>query len=347
VCWVSDHKEVQRHTVSSWGLGFMGDSQSQEVKLRAVDRVEVVSLVDNSVDLLSASGHPCVKSFRQWTKHRSNQSSRLRLPLAEHGFSMYVKVFCGDEVVSFLFDAGMSGKVFVENAEVLGLELGDVDFVVLSHGHYDHFGGLLSAVELVGREGLPLIVHEDMFKQRGTSSRGSSVSRYPDFPDKNQLDRTRLIFTKDPYLAANGCVCVTGEIPRLKGFEVGSASNRTLKGGSWRADPLILDDRAIVLHVGGKGLVVLSGCAHAGIINTINYAQQITGVSKIYAVLGGFHLAGRNVEDKIRLTIDALVGFNPFLIVPSHCTGWHAEVVLARALPEAFVHNSVGNLYSL
>ena len=325
----------------------MGDSQSQEVKLRGVDRVEVVSLVDNSVDLLSASGHPCVKSFWQWTKHKEGQSSRSRLPLAEHGFSMYVKVFCGDGVVSFLFDAGMSGRVFVENTEVLGLDLGDVDFVVLSHGHYDHFGGLLSAVELVGKDGLPLIVHEDMFKQRGTCSRGSSVTRYPDFPNKAQLAGMQLIFTKDPYLAGNGCVCVTGEIPRLTSFEVGSTSHRMRKGGSWRADPLILDDRAVVLHIRGKGLVVLSGCAHAGVINTINYARQITGVSEIYAVLGGFHLAGKNVENKIRLTVNALVGFNPFLIVPSHCTGWNAEVALARALPEAFVHNSVGNFYSL
>jgi 7,8-dihydropterin-6-yl-methyl-4-(beta-D-ribofuranosyl)aminobenzene 5'-phosphate synthase len=101
------------------------------------------------------------------------------------------------------------------------------------------------------------------------------------------------------------------------------------------------------MNVKGKGLVILSGCAHAGIINTINYARQISGVENAYAVMGGFHLAGKDFEDKIESTIKELACINPELIVPSHCTGWRAMFAISQALPDAFVWNSVGNLYQL
>jgi 7,8-dihydropterin-6-yl-methyl-4-(beta-D-ribofuranosyl)aminobenzene 5'-phosphate synthase len=100
-----------------------------------------------------------------------------------------------------------------------------------------------------------------------------------------------------------------------------------------------------VISIKGKGLVVLSGCAHAGIINTVSYAQQITGIKHVYVVMGGFHLAGKEFESRIEQTVEELQRINPELIVPSHCTGWRAMCAIAKALPEAFVWNSVGNLY--
>jgi len=117
--------------------------------------------------------------------------------------------------------------------------------------------------------------------------------------------------------------------------------------GAWQPDPWIRDDRAIVINVKGKGLVVLSGCAHAGIINTVSYAQQITDVAKIYALIGGFHLAGKEFENQIEPTINELRKISPALIAPSHCTGWKAIYAVIKTLPEAFVWNSVGNLYTL
>jgi 7,8-dihydropterin-6-yl-methyl-4-(beta-D-ribofuranosyl)aminobenzene 5'-phosphate synthase len=105
------------------------------------------------------------------------------------------------------------------------------------------------------------------------------------------------------------------------------------------------DDRAIVINVKQKGLVVLSGCAHAGIINTIKYAQHITGVKKIHGIMGGFHLAGKEYEPRIDQTVENLKLIKPYLIAPSHCTGWRGIYAIAQAMPEAFVWNSVGNLY--
>jgi 7,8-dihydropterin-6-yl-methyl-4-(beta-D-ribofuranosyl)aminobenzene 5'-phosphate synthase len=314
------------------------------LELKAVDRVEVISLVDNSIDFLSTASLKKVQSFWQWTKARHEQS---KMPVAEHGFSILVKVINDETSESFLFDTGGSPNVIIDNSKIMGLDLSQVSFVVLSHGHYDHFGGLLSIVEAVGKTGLPLIVHEDMFKARGTALRDGTIRKYPDFPTPLQLQSTQLVFTKQPFLTANKQICVTGEIPRKTSFENGLMQHQTLLNGSWEPDPTIIDDRAIVMNVKNKGLIILSGCAHAGIINTINYAKQATGIETVYAVLGGFHLAGRGFEAKIAPTLTELTRINPALIAPSHCTGWRAMVAIHQAFPDAFVCNSVGNLYQL
>lgn len=109
--------------------------------------------------------------------------------------------------------------------------------------------------------------------------------------------------------------------------------------------PVGLDDRAVVINVRQKGLVVISGCAHAGIINTALYAQRITGVNRIYAILGGFHLAGKEYETKIASTVEELKKLNLTFIAPSHCTGWRGIFTIAEEMPKAFVWNSVGNMY--
>jgi 7,8-dihydropterin-6-yl-methyl-4-(beta-D-ribofuranosyl)aminobenzene 5'-phosphate synthase len=140
-------------------------------------------------------------------------------------------------------------------------------------------------------------------------------------------------------------ILVTGEIPRKTEFEKGFPQHRVFDGGKWQPDPWIWDDRAIAINIKKKGLVVVSGCAHAGIINTVLYAQQIAGVTDIYAVIGGFHLAGKECEPRIRQTVEQLKLLDPKFLAPSHCTGWRGIHAVAEALPHAFVWNSVGNLY--
>jgi 7,8-dihydropterin-6-yl-methyl-4-(beta-D-ribofuranosyl)aminobenzene 5'-phosphate synthase len=173
------------------------------------------------------------------------------------------------------------------------------------------------------------------------------VRKYPDFPTEAQLNPARIVSTKKPSLTADGIVCITGEILRKTSFETGYTQHKAFVSGAWKSDPWIMDERAIAINIRKKGLVVLSGCAHAGIINTITYAQQITGTKKVYAVIGGFHLAGKAFENRIQPTIEELQKINPKLIVPSHCTGWKAMCAIAKTFPKAFVWNSVGNLYKI
>jgi 7,8-dihydropterin-6-yl-methyl-4-(beta-D-ribofuranosyl)aminobenzene 5'-phosphate synthase len=328
----------------------MSTAAIKHFDISEVDGLEVTSLVDNSIDFLSSTNNREVRSFREWTKKRYGEEwtrTHSELPFAEHGFSMLVRTIYGGKKVTVLFDTGMSPDAVVENAKRMGIELSEVEYIVLSHGHYDHFGGLMSTLEAINKDNLPVIVHDDMFRARGIANSDGTVRPYPKFPPKEQLRSTQLVSTKQPHLFADNTFLITGEIPRVTSFEKGFLRHRALVNGAWEPEPLISDDRAIVFNVERKGMVVISGCAHAGIINTISHAQHISGIRNVHAVIGGFHLAGKENEKRITQTVRELVRMSPELIVPSHCTGWRGKIAIAKALPEAFVWNSVGNLYEI
>lgn len=163
----------------------------QNVQLTEVDSVEITSVVDNSIDFISPVNLKQVQNFWQWTKEQYGpdwQNTHTQLPIAEHGFSMLIKVFSGKKSKVILFDTGGSSDVIAENVKRMGLSINEVDCIVLSHGHYDHFGGLASVVKLVGKEDLPVIVHEDMFKIRGTVSPQGALKKYIKFPSQVQLN---------------------------------------------------------------------------------------------------------------------------------------------------------------
>jgi 7,8-dihydropterin-6-yl-methyl-4-(beta-D-ribofuranosyl)aminobenzene 5'-phosphate synthase len=321
---------------------------NQTFPLKEIEGVEIISLMDNSVDFLSTIERDEVQQVRTWVKEQKGEEwtkEHFRLPMAEHGFSMLIRVFDGRKSRSILFDTGSSPDGVVSNAERMGLGLSEIECIVLSHGHYDHCGGLLATLKVVNKDNLPIIVHEDMFKTRGVANPGGTIRKYPMFPTEKQVKPARYVKTKQPHFIADNMILVTGEIPRKTDFEKGFPQHRVFIDGKWQSDPWIWDERAIVINVRQKGLVVVSGCAHAGIINTILYAQRITGVDDVYAVLGGFHLSGKECEPRISQTVEKLKMLDPKLLAPSHCTGWRGVYAIAKACPYAFVWNSVGNLY--
>jgi 7,8-dihydropterin-6-yl-methyl-4-(beta-D-ribofuranosyl)aminobenzene 5'-phosphate synthase len=316
--------------------------KAETVKLKEVLKLEIISLMDNTLDFLSTSNRKEVRPLWQWMSR-----GRGEMPIAEHGFSMLIRAYGCENCSTILFDTGISPYGVANNAKRMGIDLSEVSTVVLSHGHYDHFGGLLAAIKAINRTDLQLITHENMFKPRGLANQKGEIRKYEPFPSAEELSPAKVVNTKEPILITDNLACVTGEIPRTVPFEEGFGYSRIFSGGKWQPDPLLLDDRALVFNVKGKGLVIISGCAHAGIINTTRYAQQITATNRIYAVLGGFHLAGKGFESRIKPTVYELELINPELIVPSHCTGWRAIYALSEKLPDAFAPNSVGNLYSL
>lgn len=313
--------------------------------LKEVDQLEVISLQDNMVEVLSTVDHEEVQTIMQWVDREDGEG--LPLPVAEHGFAMLIRTTKDHETHTIIFDSGLTETGTLTNIEIMKLNPKQVEAIVISHGHFDHSGSLLKILEKIDREELPILVHEDMFKPRGMDEDGKLTKLTP-FPSEEQLQMrgAKLIKTKDPYLLADDTIMVMGEVPRVTDFEKGFSPGRLLVNGEWKPDPWMWDDRGLVINVKKKGLVVISGCAHSGIVNNLRYAQKLTGGNEpIYAVLGGFHLAGDEFEPIIAATVDAIKEMNPSMLVPSHCTGWKGIQAFVREMPEAFVHPSVGNLY--
>jgi 7,8-dihydropterin-6-yl-methyl-4-(beta-D-ribofuranosyl)aminobenzene 5'-phosphate synthase len=157
-----------------------------------------------------------------------------------------------------------------------------------------------------------------------------------------EQENVEFIEERGPSYLVEQMVLVTDQIHRSTDFEKGFPIHYSEINGAWQSDPLIHDDQALVVNVRDKGLVVLTGCGHAGAINSIRYAQKLTGIDTIYALLGGLHLTGGIFEPIVPPTINELKAIGPRLIMPGHCTGWKATHVFARELPEAFVQSSVG-----
>jgi len=157
-----------------------------------------------------------------------------------------------------------------------------------------------------------------------------------------------VIERREPSLLADGCVLITGEVDRTTEFERGMPpAHQEWTGSAWQHDPLVVDDQALVAHVRGRGLVVLTGCGHAGAINIVRHAQRLTAVPALHALVGGLHLSGSAFEPIIDPTVDALTQMTPGLVVPGHCTGWRAQHALAAAMPDAWVAGSSGSSFRL
>jgi 7,8-dihydropterin-6-yl-methyl-4-(beta-D-ribofuranosyl)aminobenzene 5'-phosphate synthase len=151
-----------------------------------------------------------------------------------------------------------------------------------------------------------------------------------------------------PSLLVDGSVLITGEIDRTTEFERGMpSSHQALTDGEWRHDPTVIDDQALVVHIRDRGLLVLTGCGHAGAVNIVRHAQRLTGVDRLHALIGGLHLSGPAFEPIIEPTVEALTSAAPDLLVPGHCTGWRAQHALAAALPGAWVQGSSGTTYCM
>ena len=215
--------------------------------------------------------------------------------------------------------------------------------VVLSHGHFDHFQGILQYLHKTKRK-LPLILHPMAFSERRSRRNAQQAMLLPTL-QKHAFEASGAVFDEreEPSTLAEDLILVTGQVERETDFEKGSPGLEAKMGDEWIQDPF-LDDQGIALNLKGKGLVVLSGCSHSGIINTVLHARRVTGVQHIHAVMGGFHLGGRS-EALIEPTVDAILSINPDVLVPMHCTGWKAVHRFAEMMPDAFVFNSVGTTY--
>ncbi|MEZ5774323.1 MAG: MBL fold metallo-hydrolase [Hyphomicrobiaceae bacterium] len=305
-----------------------------------VDRVEIQLVVDNVVDGFLTDA----PEVRRPTWDLPQPWGRRPNLLAEHGFSALVRVTRGDSHRTVLFDAGVTTTTALANMDFLGIDPLWIDEMALSHGHIDHTQGLPAILERRAGKPIDLHLHPDAFLDRRLVMPDGTVFLTPP-PDRKVLESlgARIVESRVASLLAAGQVLMTGEIPRVTPFERGLPVHQSFIDGAWTPDPLVPDDQALVVNVAGKGLVVMTGCGHAGAINTLLHAQTLTGETRIHAYLGGFHLTGRLFEPIIPDTIEALKRFAPKRLMPCHCTGWKATHAIADAMPDPFVIASVGS----
>lgn len=256
--------------------------------------------------------------------------------LGEWGLSILVET--EEEVV--LLDSG-KGYSITHNAETHGIDLGKIEKVVLSHGHYDHTGGLRELLRRM-RKRVEVIAHPDIWQPKYVR-REEEPDRYVGIPfQRDELVSLGAAFrlTSQPLHIAKG-VMTTGEIPMVTGFEHIDSGLFVKEGSAWKPDK-VMDDQALIVKT-KQGLVVILGCAHRGIINTLYHAQQIAGTAEIHTVLGGSHLL-RASEERLWQTIAALRELDVQRLGLCHCTDLAAATVLAQEFGEKFFFNKAGTI---
>jgi 7,8-dihydropterin-6-yl-methyl-4-(beta-D-ribofuranosyl)aminobenzene 5'-phosphate synthase len=321
-------------------------------ELAVADKVEVLVLVDNVTDSLSSVPDYVENEWpRLWKAGLQRLSGRC-LCCAAHGLACAITAWHGSTSRTLLFDTGPDASVFERNVERLRFDMGRVDGIVLSHGHWDHCGAMLRALEMIqlrnGGRAVPTYMHPDMYYTRATKAPDGSMRPFADVPTRAMLEDegAQVIHSREPQVILDNLVYVSGEIPRVTSFEPGMPGQyrRISDGSDWEPDPLLIDERYVAVLVKDKGAIIFTACSHAGVVNVLTDATERFKELPLFGVFGGFHLSGAN-ERIIPETVEAIRGFGLKTIAAAHCTGWRAVSALAAAFGEAVVPSAVGKVY--
>jgi 7,8-dihydropterin-6-yl-methyl-4-(beta-D-ribofuranosyl)aminobenzene 5'-phosphate synthase len=324
-----------------------------QIPLEPVDSLEITTLVDNVFDILMPNQGPAQRITSSSSTRTLPSTTMLNgiVPdqlLAEHGLSLLLTFTRGGKSHRLLFDTGVSPDGMIANMDRLEIDARDIEAIVCSHGHYDHTAGLDGLIRRVRQSNMPVLLHPDFWNRRRVRIQGREPREMPT-TSRSALEGVgfTIIEERQPSFLFDNSVLVTGEVDRTTGYEPGLLVQDAWRTDHWEPDPLVLDDQAVIVNVRDRGLVVITGCGHAGIVNITRYALALTGASRVYGVFGGFHLNGPLFEPLIDRVCTDLAALQPSLIVPAHCTGWRAQHALARTFGEAYVPDCVGTRFSL
>jgi 7,8-dihydropterin-6-yl-methyl-4-(beta-D-ribofuranosyl)aminobenzene 5'-phosphate synthase len=322
-------------------------------ELTPVDSLEVQVLVDNVMDILSSTPDCVTSQIPNLIKAGATELGGSCLCCGAWGLSLAITTETDNVKRTLLFDSGPEPYALQRNAERLGFDFGKVDCVVVSHGHFDHTGGLSRGLELITKANagkkVPVHVNPGMFHKRAArDSPDGSVLPLADVPSTDLLAGSGgdVVNSDEPRLVLENTAYVSGEIPRRTDYEKGLPDQVRLDGnGTWIPDTLQLDERYLAVHVKELGIVVFSACSHAGIVNVLTDAQTVCEDIPLYGAMGGLHLSGPTYEPLVDRTVADLAGFNLKRLVVGHCTGWRAFQSLVNAFGEIVVQQAVGHTY--
>lgn len=322
-------------------------------KIGTANRVEVTMICDNYVDTLYMDP-PGVSVKRLGLGHAFNPKNNDGTPVADNCSAMLVDIYAleGNPIgapVPFrnLFDCGGVEKSFIDNLRKLDIDPLSINQVVISHGHPDHMGALRAFMKARNEVPCPVLIHPETYTPRYVVSPHGFLFPHitAGLPSKRECEEAgaRFMEITEPVKVGPGAM-TTGNIPWNEDvpFEPSPITIYHEENNQFVLDKTP-DEMALCVNLKDKGLVVISGCAHNGIINTIKRCQEVSGVNEVYAVIGGFHLGFPEVpREMTRQTIEKLKEIAPKVIIPQHCTGFRATAEIMNAFPDEYVQSSVG-----
>ncbi len=339
-----NRREFLKYSLATGAVLAAGDGMMERAMAQAVagvtevDKLTLWVLTDNYYDANRAD----VKNTK---RYRSLPGKSIH---AEHGVSFFAETTVGGKTSTCMFDYGLDPAGVMNNIALLGIDIGKVNAFSLSHGHYDHYTNAVSILKqnqprIAG--GTPFYVGEEAFARRYSLRPGATEPS-----DLGQLKREdiealglKVVEVKTLTEIVPGAY-FTGNIARVTPYEKVPPTLLIKRGEKPEPDDF-RGEQGLFFNVKGKGLVVLSGCAHAGIVNTVKQAQKIAGTDKVHAIMGGFHLINAKPE-LIQSTVADIKAMKPDMIVPAHCTGFEAIVAFNKEMPNEFVMNTAGTQYT-
>jgi 7,8-dihydropterin-6-yl-methyl-4-(beta-D-ribofuranosyl)aminobenzene 5'-phosphate synthase len=317
------------------------------VKIPEVEKLVITVITDNYGDCLRPNEKP--PDFKVAKRYQIIPGTSIH---SEHGLAYYIETVVDSKPHAFMFDYGLDFHGVSRNMELLDIDVRKLEALGLSHGHFDHYSNLVPILKYNRtkiRKGIPLYLGEEAFARRFVNyPKGIfDISGVSDLEQLKRdeietLDLVKIVETKEPTPIVPGAF-FTGNIERVVEYEKGSPILLIKRGDKMELD-LFMGEQSLIFNVKGKGLVVVSSCAHAGIVNTVKHAQKITGIDKIHAVMGGFHLLLAPLE-KIQKTVADIKAINPDYVVPMHCAGFEAIMTFAKEMPGQFILNTAGTRY--
>jgi 7,8-dihydropterin-6-yl-methyl-4-(beta-D-ribofuranosyl)aminobenzene 5'-phosphate synthase len=263
--------------------------------------------------------------------------------LAEHGLCILLEIDLWDRgIMKLLLDTGATSDGTLHNIDTMGIDLRQTDLIVISHGHYDHTGGLVGVLQRSGGR-TPVIAHPGICNPKLKTRPFLKFIGLPFTIQEAESAGATMLYSRSSVRLADG-VFTTGEVARDTIFEKAEGFV-TLEEGIFKEDAII-DDQALVINVQDKGLVVISGCAHSGIVNTVHQAQRMSGVSEIYAIAGGFHLHDAG-DERLDSTVDEFIKLDPKILRPCHCTGSKAICRLLQVFGDRCKPLAAGDVINL
>lgn len=255
--------------------------------------------------------------------------------LGQHGVSFLLEGAKGSDVMRILVDVGQNSQALLNNMKLMNISPSIIDAVVLTHCHYDHTQGVAKMLREIGKRDIQVIAHRDIFRLNFVTEPYLRHVGIMPGDSREEIEKAggSLLLTKDPVQLMSG-ITTTGEVKRQTDFEEVGIALKTIEGGEV-VDDQMLDDISVVANINGKGLVIVTGCSHAGIVNIARHAVELTGCDKIEGIFGGLHLVDAS-DVRIRRTSEELSKLNPEWICVGHCTGFKAQVELYLTFRERF-----------